>query len=63
MRHVLLPTNYCPAPLDSEPRCKFQFVALFDRCALPQNTTSSRTSAHAGVAIPYGGAAQQDVVK
>ena len=26
MRHVLLPPNYCPAPLDSELLCKFQFV-------------------------------------
>jgi hypothetical protein len=27
-----------------------------------QNTTSSRTSAHTGVAIPYGGAVRYDVV-
>ena len=26
MRHALHPTNGCPAPLDSEPRFKFQFI-------------------------------------
>ena len=28
MRHALHPTNNCPAPLDSELLCKFQFVGM-----------------------------------
>ena len=28
MRHELHPTLHCPAPLDPELPCKFQFIAL-----------------------------------
>ena len=31
MRHVLLPTNCCPTPLDSELLRKFQFIILVVR--------------------------------
>ena len=47
MRYALHQTNNCPAPLDSELLCKFQFVALFES-AQPTTDHNCHCEEHGG---------------